>query len=170
MRTVPVNGSQQPAMVDDGDYDRVQKYTWGVLRKKSGAAYAVRNLRIDGRSCKILMHRFILRLEDAAAGVDHKNRNGLDNRRKNLRFAEAYQNSANRPGLKNGTSKYKGVSWDIGRQKWSMQLCVQGKVFRGRFSTEAEAAHAYDKLAAKNLGEWAYLNFRGSRVSTEVKI
>ena len=62
-----------------------------------------------------------------STGVDHKNRNPLDNRIENLRLANKSQNGLNRPKQANNTSGYKNVSWFKPKQKWRVRLNLMGK-------------------------------------------
>jgi hypothetical protein len=111
----------------------------------------------------VYMHRLVI---GAGPGdkVDHVNRDGLDNRRINLRLATSSQNSANRIAdrRRNGTSSaYKGVSWDKSRQRWTTYITVDGHHRHlGRYATELEAAAAYDAAAEEAWGDFARLNLR----------
>ena len=90
--------------------------------------------------------------------VDHINRDGLDNRRHNLRFCTNAQNNHCAPYGK-GTSKYKGVSWQKKSKRWIVSIKHNGKVLSlGRFNGEDEAALAYNKKAQALWGEFAYIN------------
>jgi len=94
---------------------------------------------------------------------DHINRNGLDNRKANLRPVTRAQNTLNRLYTfkrKGSPSKYKGVTWHKYTKKWQVQICYAGKhKFVGYFNNEIEAAKAYDKAARKFHGDFAVLNF-----------
>jgi hypothetical protein len=137
------------ALVDDEDYVEVIKYKWWL-----DSDY-VRGW-VNGNQTRL--HNFIMGENDGME-VDHINRNGLDNRRCNLRFVTRSQNSMNRDANKNGTSKYKGVR--LLRQKyWTAQIKLKGKnIHLGNFKSELLAAEAYDKAAKKYFGEYARLNF-----------
>jgi hypothetical protein len=90
--------------------------------------------------------------------IDHRNCDGLDNRRSNLRFATHAQNTLNRRKKKNAVSQFRGVWFYKG--KWGSQISSQGKrMFLGRFDNEIDAAKAYDEAARKYHGEFARLNF-----------
>jgi hypothetical protein len=107
----------------------------------------------------VYLHRVILNAPDDL-DVDHKNRNGLDNRRCNLRLATISQNGANRALPANKTSKYRGVSIYRPRNVWQAQFKINGRnQGLGHFHNEEEAARAYDAMARKHFGEFAQLNF-----------
>ncbi|MGN8022187.1 AP2 domain-containing protein [Phyllobacterium sp. 22229] len=104
------------------------------------------------------MHRVILGITDERL-VDHVDRNGLNNRRSNLREANRTQNIANTGPYKGNISGFKGVSYDKERNLWKAQIRVEGRSkCIGRFVTPEEAARAYDELAFAAWGEFAYLN------------
>jgi hypothetical protein len=105
------------------------------------------------------MHRFLL---NAPAGVlvDHRDCNGLNNRKANLRLCTNKENTRNsRPYLK-GSSRFKGVCWGKKAKKYIAQITVDGKRYLlGYFHDEIEAAVVYDIKAMELFGEFAYLNF-----------
>jgi hypothetical protein len=158
-KQIYVRGSQLPALVDTEDYARVAIYTWRLQTKKSGAVYVVSDYRDGAKTHKRLLHREVLRVPSAVL-IDHKDRNGLNNTKANLRVATASQNLHNRPGHKNSTSKFKGVSWSNERNRWCAQIMVNGRTYRlGKFISEVAAAKAYDAAAKALIGEFAYYNF-----------
>jgi len=90
--------------------------------------------------------------------VDHRNGNGLDNRRANLRPATKSQNGANRLIAASNKSGFKGV--DLKKGRWRAQIKVVGsKIHLGYFDLAEEAARAYDMAAIEAFGEFATLNF-----------
>lgn len=97
--------------------------------------------------------------------IDHKNDNGLDNRKLNLRVCTSGQNAQNRPSQKGASSKFKGVSWSKKKKKWRSVLHQNDKsIHIGYYDNEIEAACAYDKAAKELFGEFAYLNNARSAV------
>jgi hypothetical protein len=143
------------AIVDQDDYQKLAGYPWQLYENKSGNLYAIRF--DNGRFIK--MHRVIM---NAPAGkiVDHRNHEGLDNTKRNLRFATISQNNCNVKITKNCSSKYKGVCRRKGRNKW--HACISyncKKIHLGYFDNEEDAARAYDEAAKIYHGEFAVLNF-----------
>lgn len=103
------------------------------------------------------LHRWIM---NAGAGeyVDHINRDKLDNRRSNLRITTQSMNRANSAKSGSNESQYKGICWH--RHKWRARVVKEGKYYHcGYYSTQEEAARAYDKKALALFGEYAKLNF-----------
>jgi hypothetical protein len=145
------------ALIDDADQLLIAGFPWRILHAKNTDYVHAWNGNMH-----LYMHRLI-----AGAGpkyqVDHRNGNGLDNRRLNLRIANGSQNRANQGPLRmrNGrTSQYKGVSWDDSRQRWAASIHVNRKTRAlGRFTDEADAARAYDRAALDTWGQFARLNF-----------
>jgi hypothetical protein len=151
------------AIVDEEDFAGLNRYRWKIL-KSGSKRYAARSRKWPGgKYTTILMHREILCVEKDEC-IDHRNGNGLDNRRENLRAATYSQNLANRR-TKFGTSRFKGVHWNIQRQIWHAQIgCGQTEdgrqkvVFLGFYENEEDAALAYDRMAVEIHGEFAVPN------------
>ena len=159
MKTVTLSGKRgagRVALVDDEDWPLVAPYRWCVLEfKRSGriaGPYAI-TYNVD-RTAK-LMHSLIT----GWPLVDHRDHNGLNNRRSNLRPADASQNQANKRGTLNSSSIYKGVHWHSARRKWRAEICFRGvRRHLGSFEREDEAALAYNAAATETFGAYAYLN------------
>lgn len=146
------------AVVDEEDFDRLNKHKWYAC-KNGNTFYALRKSNVNGKRLTILMHREILGLKPGDPGVDHRDGNGLNNRRKNLRLASHEQNGMNRRRNKNGTSRFKGVYWEKNHRKWHVRIKFGGKyVHIGYFDSEEDAARAYDEKAKELFGEFARLN------------
>ena len=138
------------ALVDDDDYNCVTQYMWQAHPGRN-TWYATGRIYGPGNplGTAVSMHRFLLGMTDSAIPVDHINRNGLDNRRGNLRIVTPAQNCWNSPAHKDAFSEIKGVSFDatsIRRKRWTAYIMRNGRRKRlGYFYTEQEAALAYSK-------------------------
>ncbi len=144
------------ALVDSGDLQKVSAWSWSAMKtRRKDKFYAVATVN----NKFAYMHHLIL---GSTNQVDHKNGNGLDNRRENLRFATPSQNQMNRnKTLRKCTSAHKGVAFrEKGRVKhWYAYITVSKKQMSlGYFASEIQAAHAYNEAATKYFGEFAKLN------------
>lgn len=148
------------ALVDPGDFYWLNSFDW-FTKKNSKSFYAV---RMDNESAKwgktVTMHRQIMGFPEGLL-VDHRNRDGLDNQRSNLRIATRCQNRCNTNINKVGcSSQYRGVHWDKQVKRWRAALQSQGKyIGLGYFDSEIAAAKAYDAAARKYHKDFAMLNF-----------
>lgn len=151
--------------VDDEDYELVSQFAWQI-RKPKKTFYAIRDTYVSRRRGHKRerkfesMHRLIMGISDKKVYVDHKDHNGLNNQKSNLREATHTQNLANTYKYKhNGTSKYKGVSLEKTSGKWKARIGVGNKVIAlGRFDKESDAAICYNDAALKYFGEFASIN------------
>lgn len=148
------------ALVDDSDYESLSRWKWHF----DGKYYAAREGRkSDGVLCgkTIKMHRQILGLLNSDLHIDHKNHNGLDNRRGNLRACSRSMNMANQSLCKNSSSGCKGVHYhkDGRLNPWQAYIKIrQVRKNLGYFSNKDQAALAYNEAAQKYFGEFALLN------------
>ncbi len=137
------------ALIDDGDVELLSKYKWSAVLIHN-RWYATTS--VGGRTT--YMHRMIL---PDATEVDHKNRDGLDNRRENLRACTHSENIANSE-FKPNVSGFRGVGRN--RKGWRARLKVNKTTTHlGTYSTPEEAARVYDAEARRVFGGFAYQNF-----------
>ena len=138
------------AEVDQRDYAKLAKHKWYAYRSR-GVLYAGRTIyRLAKMNQIIQMHAAILGKKPGLE-IDHKDRDGLTNRRSNLHFVTHAMNCRNRRKLATASSKYIGVSLDKKTGKWRAYIKNAGKLKHlGLFQTEEEAAkvreHANKKL------------------------
>lgn len=147
------------ALIDPEDFKKVKPYKWYALfnRRMWYAKATAKNPK--GKKSAVAMHRLVMGLDFGdPAQVDHRNGDGLDNRKANLRLAMQGQNIKNQKKRSGTTSsKFKGV---YKRDHfWKAQISVNGeKLYLGRFDSEEDAARAYNVAAVKHHGDFACLN------------
>lgn len=138
------------ALVDDDDYLFLSTYSWALhSSKKRVVKYAI--TRINGKT--ILMHKMILTLKDKI--IDHKDRNGLNNQRSNLRYVTHSINMQNSKTRSNNSSGFTGVDYRADKKKFRGRI---GLSFIGYFNSPIEAAKAYNQKAVEIYGINARLN------------
>ncbi|MBN1363140.1 MAG: HNH endonuclease [Sedimentisphaerales bacterium] len=155
IRYIPLTQGQF-AIVDAADYESLARYNWFALGNERTGFYAARWL--PGHKT-LLMHRAIMNPPPGMV-VDHIDGNRSNNRRANLRVCTPEQNARNRRLRRDGSSRFKGVSFHRLSRKWIASICYDGKqIYLGSFDDETEAARAYDRKARDLFGEFARLNF-----------
>lgn len=146
----------ETVLFDDDDRAVVEASSWS--RHPSPHSTYVR----ETGGTRRYLHRVLCADEIEALGgtveVDHRNGDGLDNRRANLRVTTVTLNQANRrPHL---GRRFKGATYHRRSGKWQAQLVSQGRNrYLGLHPTEEAAARCYDEAALAEWGEYARVNF-----------
>lgn len=154
MRTLPLSQGLV-ALIDDEDFSFLSKFKWSAYKGRT-TYYAVR--QDPDRRTSIPLHRQIMG-NPVGKLVDHRNRNGLDNRKRNLRVCDKGQNLQNRGPQKNSKSGLKGVSWCARDKVWTVSICSEGRIVRlGYFDCPNEGVKAYNRAARRLHGKFAFLN------------
>lgn len=145
------------AFVSSADAERVLALNWYAEERPNGRVYG--RARVPGGGgAKVYLHKFVL--DAGADDVDHKDGDGLNCCRDNLRRASRTLNNANSQKRTGCSSQYKGVSWNKPLGKWTAQIKVgERQEYIGQFTDEVAAARAYDRRALEVFGEFARLNF-----------
>lgn len=145
------------AFVDDADYPLVSSLKWHAeWAETSQTWYALHNLpkKKGALHKRISMHRFLAATPELPQ-VDHKDGNGLDNRRENLRPCSRSQNQANRRKQVNNTSGHPGVHWHKAGQKWQAFVTHNGvRKHLGLFAQKKDAIAARDATAKELFGKF----------------
>lgn len=146
------------AKVDDSDFYYLNQWKWQAS-ERGKTFYAVRSVKdkITGKRIQIKMHRILLNVSDKSIFVDHKDHDGLNNQRVNLRECTRSENGKNRLPSKRSSSRFLGVKF--ASKKWRAEIKVDGKnKHLGCFALEIDAARAYNDAAIIHHGEFANLN------------
>ena len=152
--------------VDDEDFEWLSQWKWSAHRVKKKSQVLWYAKRTEGhRGPTIFMHRQIMdRIQGGSEVgkyiVDHRDGDGLNNVRQNLRSCSYSQNFGNSKKTRGTVSKFKGVAWHRRDEVWVSSITCNGKSYwLGTFDSEQAAAKAYDEAAQEHFGEFARLNF-----------
>ena len=159
MKTIPLTRGLV-ALVDDEDYERLAAHKWTATW--AGRGWYAHRCSDDGVREHTYMHDTVFGPHEG--GIDHRDRNGLNNQRANLRAATRRQNAGNaRKQIgRNGkpcSSRYKGVYRVRDRFVAQIRPAVGERLHLGTFTDEVAAALAYDLAAIEVFGEFARGNF-----------
>ena len=173
--------------VDDEDYDLVistpsgeKEARWFIKfpsKKDNSTPYAVKKIeskiqkdfytKIFGSpitTYQLSLHRLILKCGPNDI-VDHIDRNGLNNQKNNLRICTPQQNSQNAKIRTDNKTGYKGVRKDPRIKEASRcwvatirEPTTKKNITIGYYYSKEEAALAYNEMASRLFGEYAYLN------------
>ncbi len=151
----------QIALVDDEDYNYLMQWKWFAHRKNSKTTfYAVRTCRENGQKT-LRMHNVIANryIKKDYTELDHRDRNGLNNQKDNLRISTRGENMHNTPnhgkclkGVNKHILKYKTKKGDEKVYiKYRARITVNKKTISlGYFKTEKEAHMEFLKASKKH--------------------
>lgn len=143
------------AIVDESDWGAVKVRKWFAL-KSYNTFYA--RTRSFGKNTTVSMHKVILQTKPPFM-VDHKDGNGLNNSRANLRVCTNSQNCQNSRMKSSNSTGYKGVAVNSSGNSFMASICVNGRQKHlGYFKILKDAARAYNEAASRHHGEFASLN------------
>jgi hypothetical protein len=143
----------QFSIINSLDYDKIKNFRWFAM-KPHKTFYAVCCIGTK-KLTHVLMHNLIFPC-NMGHTPDHKNRNGLDNRRENLRQSTISQNNRNQSINTRNNSGFTGVCWNKNRNCWWSRICFNGRhIHIGLFNCLAKAISARKQAEKKYFGEFA---------------
>lgn len=143
------------AVIDAADAPLVGAWNWCAM-VKNHTVYARRPGAMDanGNRQTIMMHRVIMNPHDDLQ-IDHRDGNGLNNRRTNMRVSTNSQNQHNQRTRDDNTSGFKCVNWHKHTGKWQARIMLNGKRHHLGVHATPEAAHkAYCDASTRMHGEF----------------
>lgn len=150
----PSKYGQFYAIVDDEDFDELSKYTWHIHNNYGRGFYVQRCFNDPENWRKVknaTMHRQLLNFPKNP--IDHLNKNGLDNRKVNLRICTSGLNRVNSKLNKNNSSGHKNIYWCKEVQKW--RAVITGKhIHLGYFSNLTDAIIIVKEKSKELYGEF----------------
>lgn len=147
------------ALVDEEDYENVNRYTWSISEKNT--SFGVSSF-IEGQT--VLLQNFIL---EGAISRSYQtvfvDGDRLNFKKNNLKIEPIKIAAFRRRAQRNSSSKYKGVFWNTKAQKWQAGIKIDGKrKHLGFFKNEDQAGIAYNHAVIENFGEGYFLNEIGA--------
>lgn len=148
-----IHGLKQ-VLIDDEDYDKIKHLYWCIVPNRR-TFYALSRIKIAHKKYKtVRMHQLLI----DGKPIDHKDGNGLNNQKSNLRRATYQQNNFNTPLTKRNKTGFKGV-YKTPYNTFVACVRVSGRLIHGGcFRNPIEAAKKYNELAIIHHGEFAWLN------------
>ncbi len=143
--------------VDDEDFEYLNQFKWSAIKWGNNKFYACRNVKSLNKAGRTTLYMHIAIMNHK--GIDHIDGDGLNNQKSNLRITAQANNVCNASKSK-GTSRYKGVHFDKGSQKWRARITKNKvKIDLGCHAHELTAAAIYDVASTYYFGEFARRNF-----------
>lgn len=147
------------ALVDADEAHMVTgKWAASVRYRADGSVrtvYAVQDRVTAGKRKRVMLHRLLEQAPDHLM-VDHRDGNGLNNRKSNRRLATNAQNQHNQGIRCDNMSGAKGVSFCSRSGKWRAEIYVaQKKVYLGLHPTVDAARAAYADASRRLHGEFS---------------
>ncbi len=153
MKTIKLK-SGETVTLSDKDYPLVKQYKWRLKKTVGSDLKYARSGPPEGPT--IQMHRLIMGVTDPKIKVDHRDGNGLNNCRSNLRIATHQQNQRNAKLRKDNKLGIRGLY--LWRGKIGVQITIDGKTKHlGYFTDLEEAVRVYNKAVKKHFGRFARL-------------
>lgn len=167
---LPENSSKIPltrglfAIVDTDMVEDLMRFSWSAA-PDNRTCYAVTR---DVNGNNVRMHKHVLRANNhEKVIIDHRNGNGLDNRRCNIHFVTPPENQGpNRKKVIKRKKRFKGVCHSSSGGFYAM-LKVDGKSYKKLFSKEVDAAMYYDQLVLQHKGPAAKTNLSKGKYTPE---
>jgi hypothetical protein len=158
MKTIPLTQGKF-AIVDDEDFEYLNQWKWHAVKMHNLYYAAHVNVAYGSKRENVFMHRLILKTPKGLF-VDHRDRNGLNNQKDNLRNCTNQQNMQNRKISYKNKYGYKGIQL-VKSGRWIAHISVNGtNQHIGTYDTPEQAARAYDNKAVEIYGEFARTNFQ----------
>ena len=106
--------------VDEEDYEKLSHHSW-CLFKSEKWQYAIRVEYKNGTQKTIYMHREIMGVTDPKMYVDHRDHDGLNNQKSNLRTSNNRFNQYNVGKKSTSKQKYKNIR-QLDENKWQVRV------------------------------------------------
>ena len=145
--------------IDYEDFIKCKDICWCAQYSPKSHTYYIHGRTGYGNQCEYL-HRFILGLsKDDCVEVDHKDHNGTNNTKKNLRIGYRTQNAMNMAKFNETESGYHGVYWNNKINKWIVEIWEnKNRRYMGSYSDLNEAIKVRKEAENRYFKNWSYEN------------
>lgn len=147
--------------IDYEDFSKCKDICWSAQRSENSHTYYIHGKTTYKGQCEYL-HRFIFGLtKEDKVEVDHKDHNGTNNTKKNLRIGTKSQNAMNMSKFNETKSNCRGVYWNGKINKWVVEIWEnKNRRYLGVYSDLNEAIKVRKEAENKYFKNWSYENSR----------
>lgn len=145
------------AIVDEEDFDQLNLYKWYASKRSNGGYVAMRDERKRGVYHRhIYMHREIMKTPSDQM-TDHRNGDGLNNQKCNLRNCSRKENQRNKRRMSSlNSSGVRGIFWEKSCNRWRAQISIDNKnKHLGVFKSKEDAQAVYIEASKSIYGEFS---------------
>jgi hypothetical protein len=146
--------------VNRSDLAKIEKHKWRITYGASGRPRVVTSVRTESGVKNITLGAFLMKPPKGKQVYARRFNEGLDYRRDNLVVCTLKERQRLLPkARKDASSIFRGVSYNKSSDTWRAGIEVDGtSINLGNYSSEKEAALAYNRAARKYFGKIAYQN------------
>lgn len=140
-------GEVYDIIIDDEDYEKFCEHNW-YIHHQPNTKYCRFNITIDEKKTTLALHRFLMNLKHGDKRViNHKDGNGLNNKRSNLEICDVMYNSQSL----NTKKRFGGIYFDnrVKKKKYQAEVKINKKRYKKHFYTKEEAQSYLDELEKK---------------------
>lgn len=129
--------------IDLEDVEKCKQYTWSLVYAKD-RFYVSNGLKTQ----RMNLHRYVMNCP-VNMFIDHKNNDGLDNRKTNLQIVTRKENNENRKLAKNNKTGITGVRWNEGMKRYVVRIYIDKRAKDWYCKTLIEAEKLVKELRNK---------------------
>jgi hypothetical protein len=152
MREIVIHSKDEDytILIDDEDFQRFSEHTWHILHNKFNK-YCQTDIYNKGKRKTMRLHRFILGLDFGDKRmINHKNGDGLDNRKSNLEICDNCYNSQSLNTKRNFGYIYINKRC---KNKYNARVIINKKRYNKYFYTREEAELYLDEMKQVAINE-----------------